>query len=125
MLNYLYYKLYQASLKSSLYDIPEFFTAVLLGCLIASNLMMVNALFSKLGFLIFLFNNNYQITFFYIFLMGMIYYYFNKFRIQGILEKYSLESNTARVKGNILVAFYVALSYVAIFAVAFYKPGKL
>jgi hypothetical protein len=37
MLNYLYYKLYQASLKSSLKDIPEFMTSISFGGLISVN----------------------------------------------------------------------------------------
>jgi hypothetical protein len=43
MFNYLYYKLYQASLRSSLRDIPEFMASVSFGGLISANILVISA----------------------------------------------------------------------------------
>jgi hypothetical protein len=42
-----------------------------------------------------------------------------------VLEKYSHESNRQRIRGNAVVITYAILSFLLIFAVAFYKPGYL
>lgn len=51
--------------------------------------------------------------------------YYRKECYQPILKKYSQEGENERVRGNIIVAVYVAISFLSIFAVAFFRPGKL
>lgn len=51
--------------------------------------------------------------------------YYNKVRYKQILTKYSQESEKERIKGNIIVALYVIISFLLIFLVAFFRPEKL
>lgn len=119
MLNYLYYKLYQASLKSSLRSIPEFLAPVFLGGLISANILVISAFFAKLDVLPFLFANSKQggIFSFLLIILSVVYYREERYKV--ILKKYSKESEKERVKGNVIVALYVTISFVSIFAVAF------
>lgn len=117
MFHYLYYKLYRASLKSSLKDIPEFMTAISFGGLISINLLILNMLILKLNILSTLFISPKVggIVAFTSMVLSMLY--FNKKRIKSILDKYSKESNKQRIKGNIIIAFYVGVSFLLIFIV--------
>jgi len=125
MFNYLYYKLYQASLKSSLRDIPEFLAPVFLGGLISINILVLSAFLAKLDIVPFLFRNHIHggIFTFVVIVLTMLYY--RKECYQPILKKYSQEGENERVRGNIIVAVYVAISFLSIFAIAFFRPGKL
>lgn len=125
MLHYLYYKLYRASLKSSLKDIPEFMTAVSFGGLISINLLILNMLSSKMNILPILFSSpKIGGVFAFIFIvLSMVY--FNKIRIKRILDKYSQESNKQRIRGNVIVAIYIGFSFLLIFIVPLYKPGVI
>ena len=125
MFNYLYYKLYQASLKSSLSDIPEFLAPVFLGGLISVNILVISAFLAKLDILLFLFSNNTQAGIFALIIIVLTIFYYRKKRYKPIIKKYSQESQKERVRGNVIVAVYVALSFLLIFVVAFFKPGKL
>jgi hypothetical protein len=125
MLNYLYYKLYQASLKSSLRDIPEFLAPVFLGGLISANILVVSAFFAKLDIMPFLFANNTQGGIFALSLIILCMFYYRKERYKTILKRYSQESHKSRIRGNVIVAIYVSISFLSIFAVAFFRPGKL
>ena len=40
-------------------------------------------------------------------------------------KKYSQESEKERIRGNIIVALYVSISFLSIFVVTFFIPGKL
>lgn len=123
MFHYLYYKLYQASLKSSLNDMPMFMTAVSFGGLIALNIFVIVGFLAKLDLLPF-YTNKHQAGLSVVACIILTTFYFNKKRIELILKKYSQESNRKRIKGNIIVSLYVAISFLSIFAVAFFKPGK-
>lgn len=125
MFNYLYYKLYQASLKSSLSDIPEFLTPMFLGGLISANTLVLSALLAKLNVLPFLFANRTQGGIFAFVLIVITMFFYRKARYQPILKKYSNESEKERIRGNIMVAIYVAISFLSIFAIAFFRLGKL
>ncbi|WP_277633342.1 hypothetical protein [Avrilella dinanensis] len=124
MFHYLYYKLYQASLKSSLNDMPMFMTAVSFGGLIALNIFVIVGFLAKLDLLPF-YSNKHQAGLSVVACIILTTFYFNKKRIELILKKYSQESNRKRIKGNIIVSLYVAISFLSIFAVAFFRPGKL
>ena len=123
MFDYLYYKLYQASLKSSLNDMPMFMTAVSFGGLIALNIFVIVGFLAKLDLLPF-YTNKHQAGLSVVACIILTTFYFNKKRIELILKKYSQESNRKRIKGNIIVSLYVAISFLSIFAVAFFRPGK-
>ena len=123
MFHYLYYKLYQASLKSSLNDMPMFMTAVSFGGLIALNIFVIVGFLAKLDLLPF-YSNKHQAGLSVVVCIILTTIYFNKKRTESILNKYSQESNRARIKGNIIVSIYVAISFLSIFAVGLFRSGK-
>jgi len=125
MLNYLYYKLFQASLKSSLKDTPEFMTSISFGGLISVNILVINAFLAKLDIFPFLFSSKIQVFIFVLITILFPIIFYNKKRYKTIQKKYYQENNNERIKGNVIVAIYVAISFISIFAVAFFKPGKL
>ena len=51
--------------------------------------------------------------------------YFRESKRLAILKKYSGESRKERIKGNTIVAIYVGLSFLSIFALGLFKPGIL
>jgi hypothetical protein len=125
MLDYLYYKLYQASLKSSLRDIPEFFAPAFLGGLISANALVISAFLAKLDVLPFLFSSKEKGGAFAAILIILAMFYYKKNKRSLIINKYSKENDIKRKRGNVIVAVYVVLSFLLIFAVAFFKPGQL
>jgi hypothetical protein len=114
-----------ASLKSSLPDIPEFLAPLFLGGLISVNTIVLSALFAKLDIMPFLFANHIQGEIFTIVVIVLTMLYYRKKRYQIIIKKYSKESNKQRIYGNIIVAMYVAISFLSTFAIAFFRPGYL
>ncbi len=125
MLNYLYYKLYQAVLKGSLKDIPEFIAPVYLGGLIGINFIVINAFLAKMNLIPFVFTNPKQGSFLIAFLIILAFIYFGKAKRETVIKKYEVETNRQRIKGNAIVSVYVGISFLLIFAVAFFKPGYL
>src|ERR1700692_546360 len=125
MLNYLYYKLYRAALKSSVKDIPNIAAGAWFGGLISANLLVIYLFLVKINILPYLFGNSMQGGWFFALFIVLAILYYKKDKRESILEKYSQESNDERRKGNTIVAVYVALSFLLIFAVAFFKPGTL
>lgn len=125
MFNYLYFKLYQVSLKSSLRDIPEFFAPVFLGGLVSANILVISAFLAKIDVMPFLFSNKEQGGLFALAVIVLAILYYRKERYRPIIKKYLQENDKERIRGNVIVAIYVALSFLLIFAVAFFKPGKL
>lgn len=125
IIDYLYYKLYQASLKSSLRDIPEFMASVYLGGLLSVNILVISAFIRNLNLAPFLFSSKEQAAILTLILIVFAIIYFRKKRRELILIKYSKEKKEERIRGNIIVSVYVALSFLLIFAVAFLKPEKL
>lgn len=124
MFEYLYYKLYQAALKSSLNDIPNIAAACWLSALLSLNLFLIDALLAKTTSFPWLFKNYKVGGWFAFMLIILLVLFFSKKRRTVIIDKYSGENNTQRIRGNIAVAIYVALSLILTFVVAFYRPGK-
>lgn len=124
-MDYLYYKLYQAVLKGSLRDIPRIAAPVFLGGLVSVNLLVINALLAKFDIVPFFFTNKKYAGVLAAILIFTAFIYYRDLKSKHVLEKYSQESNSQRIKGNIIIAMYVAISFLSIFAVAFFRPGKL
>jgi hypothetical protein len=126
MFNYLYFKLYRAAKLSALKDTAEFTATIYLGGLISANILVISAFLSKINVLPFLYSNKNEAGLFAFILVviSSIYFLSNK-RYKVIIKKYSQETERERKRGNAIVAIYVALSFLLIFAVALYKPGKL
>ncbi|KIC94436.1 hypothetical protein OI18_12585 [Flavihumibacter solisilvae] len=125
MIDYLYYKLYQATLKSSLNSIPHLMAPVYLGGLISANILVLNAFLAKIDVFPFLFSGTPTGGIFAILLIIAAIIFYRKDKRERILDKYSQEKNSERIRGNVIVAIYVSLSFILIIAVAFFKPGKL
>jgi len=125
MFDYLYYKLYQASLKSSLQTIPEFLAPVFLGGLISANILVISAFLAKMDILPFLFSSKEQAGAFASAVIILTMFCYRKKRYKQVLKKYAQESDKERIRGNIVVAIYVVVSFLLIFAVAFFRPGKI
>jgi hypothetical protein len=123
--DYLYYKLNQATLKGSLKDVSNIAVPAYISCLIAANLLVLNAFLAKTTSIPFLFSNAKLAGFFCLGLILVFKLYYNQKRIESVLQKHSVEDNRQRVKGNIFISVYVAVSFLLIFAVAFFKPGQL
>jgi hypothetical protein len=125
MFDYLYYKLYKASLKSSLGDIPEFLSSVFLGGLISANILVISAFLDKINVFPFIFSSSKGAGLFYLILIILMMFIYKEKRRKAILKKYSQETNKERIKGNVIVITYVIISFLLIFGVAFFRPGKL
>ncbi len=125
MFNYLYYKLYQAALMSSLKSIPSIASAAWFGGLIGIDIMIINAFLAKINIGHFLFINPKLGGFLVLILIAISIFYYSKDKRESLIKKYSQESEIERKRGNAVVAVYVALSFLLIFVVAFFRPGKL
>ena len=125
MLGYLYYKLYRAAKASSLNSTAEFKATIFFGGLIAANIFVLTGYFDKLNILPFMFSNKNQASLFGVICIAFTSFYFlNNKRYKLIIKKYTDESDKQRIKGNILVAIYVAISFLSIFAIAFFRNGE-
>lgn len=121
MFHYLYYKLYKASRVGSLKDIAEFAAAIYFGGLIGINFLVFSIILIKIEIVPNLFQrNNFGRLYILIFIILSCVYFLYKKRFNGIIKKYSDETNKERIKGNTIVAIYVAVSFLSIFAVAFF-----
>lgn len=119
MLDYLYYKLYQASLKSSLSDIPELMAPAFMGGLISVNMLVLNGLLLKLGLVKFmLFDEKQQAVGFVLVLIIIIMIYYRS-RYEFVIKKYSNENKHKQKYGNIIIGFYIVISFFSIFLIAF------
>ena len=124
MFHYLYYKLYQATLKGSLNDIAEYASSIYFGGLITLNIFVILGFLAKLKLMSFPFSNKYEvgISMVICIVFSLIYFLYKK-RYKKIVEKYLKEDRKKRVRGNIIVSVYVVISFLAIFAVAFFRPN--
>jgi len=125
ILDYLYYKLYRTARKGSLKDIASFAAAIYMGGLIGTNMIVINAFLAKTTNIPFLFHDTKLVAATAVVLMVLIKLMYNRKKLKKISEKYQHESNNQRTRGNILVWIYVGISFLSIFAIAFYKPGQL
>ncbi|RTL47361.1 MAG: hypothetical protein EKK39_14465 [Sphingobacteriales bacterium] len=87
--------------------------------------MIVNAFLAKIGIGTFFFKDPKEGAWLTAVMIILAMLYYRKNKRTAVLNKYSQESETERKKGNAIVAVYVALSFLLIFAVAFFRPGKL
>jgi len=125
MFNYLYYKLYQAALKSSLKNIPNIVASAWFGALIGINIIVINGFLAKINLGHFPFTNPKLGAILVAILIGFSMLFFNENKRAAILKEYTKESNKERIKGNALTAVYVIFPFLLIFVVAFFRPGKI
>lgn len=123
--DYVYYKLYKASLKSTMNTMPHAYTVMVMGLVVALNILTINALLAKFDIAKFLFQDavfSGGLVALMVILLGVVY---NKNQRDKILVRYDNESKTKKRTGSILVFLYVAISFLSIFAIALFRPGKL
>src|SRR5690606_19296244 len=113
------------ALKSSLKSIPHIAASAWLGGLVGANIFVLNGFLAKTVASPFLFSNPKLAGLFALVLIVLAILYYGEDKRESILEKYTQESEKERKKGNAIVAIYVGLSFLLIFAVAFYRSGKL
>lgn len=126
LLDYLYYKIYRANLIGSAKDIAEFVALIYLSGLIFINLFVAGSFLRKINLFPFFFTNKKQVILCIICLFALNYFLFlYKRRYKKIISKYEKETEERRKKGNLFLWIYVIISFLLIFVVSFYKPGKL
>lgn len=126
IIEYIYYKFYRAHLKGSLNDIAPFAAIVSLSLAFFANIFIIGLFLRKIDFLPLFFSGKKQVIIFMICLFVLNYFLFlRNNRYKEIITEYEKESEPQRKKGNLIVWLYVVVSFLLIFAVAFYKPGKL
>jgi hypothetical protein len=122
--DYLYYKLYRATLVGSLRDIAPFAAMVYFSGLLFLNLLVISIFLRKVGLMPSLFTGKRQVVIFMVCFIVVNYFLFlHTGRFRKIITKYETESESRRKKGNLVVWLYVIISILLMFAVAFYKPG--
>src|SRR3972149_7187477 len=125
IIDYLFYKFYKGLLKSSVNDIAVWATTIFLGGIIGINILEVNLILAKLDIIYFPFNSKSKTIIFLscILLLSCFLFLWQK-RFLTIIEKYSNETNRKRIIGNIVVWSYVIMSFLMMFVIAFFRPGK-
>lgn len=107
-------------------DIAEYSAAIAMGGLFGVNIVVVSAFLSKLDIYPFLYKDSAvggTCTALIMVFLGM--FYIRRKRYKQVTEKYQDEPNAQRIKGNIIVALYVGLSFISAFTIPFFKPGYL
>lgn len=125
-LDYIYYKLYKATLVGSLKDIAEWAAVIYFSGLIFVNLFTAIGFLRKINVLpIFFSGKNQVIAFMIVLFLGGYFLFLHKKRYKIIIAKYEQESELERKKGNLIIWLYIIISFFLFFIVALYKPGKI
>lgn len=123
--DYLFYKFYRAHLRGW-GDIAHVGAVISVGIAISINILVIGAFLRKIDLLPTFFANKRQVIIFTLCLFATSFIFFMaKGRYKNIIAKYEHESEYNRKKGNLIVLLYVIISFLLIFVVAFYKPGKI
>jgi hypothetical protein len=123
MIDYLYYKIYK-SYENKSGHLAETYAPIFSGGLIGLNILVINIFLAKINILPLFFSNKRGGIL--VLICGLIaLFYYRKKRKEIVFNKYSLETNKERIRGNVIVLLYIALSIASIFAVAFFRPGYL
>lgn len=121
MINLLYYKIYEYSLKSSYSSIIHFSTPILAALFLTLNVWEVNLFLAKIDLMPFFFSNKRLAIGFLVLnmLVSLAYYRANQ---QYIFEKYYNKTGIKTRKTNIVFIIYLILTFSLIFILAFYRP---
>jgi hypothetical protein len=126
ILDYLYYKIYRANLIGSAKDIAEFVSPLYFSALIFINLFVLGVFLRKTDLLPIFLQSKKQVVVFMICLFVVFNFLFlYRGRYRRIISKFEKESEQQRKRGNLIVWMYIIISFILIFVVSFYKPGKL
>lgn len=123
--DYLYFKIYQAVLRSSLKDVAAYIVPLYMGGLLAVNILVLSAFLSKNDIAPFLFKSKVIAGIFVVVIMASLLLIYNTSRRDLIVKRFENEGKANKVRGNAIVICYVFLSFFSIFFIAFFKPGKI
>jgi hypothetical protein len=125
MLNYLYYRIYQAALRGSLRDVAHIISPIYFGCLVGLNLIVLYLWLVKIGVVPYIFPSAKAgggVVL--VCILGSLFY-FTRYRREIIIDRYSSEQIRSRRRRGSLVIIYVIVSILLIYVVGLYKPGIL
>ena len=125
MLNYLYYRIYQAALRGSLRDVAHIVSPIYFGCLVGLNLIVLYLWLVKIGVVPYIFPSAKAgggVVL--VCILGSLFY-FTRYRREIIIDRYSSEKARSRRRRGSLVIIYVIVSIILIYVVGLYKPGIL
>jgi len=123
MIDYLFYKLFRASQRSSVPEIAGLLAEMFLTICLSFNFLAIVALLKKTNVInYFPTKNDFIYISIGIFMLTCLLHFF-KFRYKRIIEKYQNEDYTSKVRGNLIVTLYVIFSFAFLLGIAFYKPG--
>jgi len=126
VVDYLFFKLYLASKKSSLNEIPEWLASIILAMILGVNIIVISALLAKLEVFPFLFSSSFQVAvFMFIDIALILLFFLRKKRYERVIGRFIDESKNQQLRGNIFVIGYIVFTFLSIFLIAFFKPGKL
>ncbi|RXQ96060.1 hypothetical protein EO244_04250 [Ancylomarina salipaludis] len=122
-MDYLFYKFYRLSQRSSIPEVAGLLAEIFLTICLSFNFLAIVALLKKTDVInYFPSKNDFIFIAIGIFLLICLLH-FLKFRYKRIIEKYKNEDSRSRVRGNLIVTLYVIFSFVFLLGIAFYKPG--
>ncbi|NSL85438.1 hypothetical protein ECE50_001255 [Chitinophaga sp. Mgbs1] len=117
MIDYLYYKMYRAFLLSYLRDIPHTSARIYLPGLLYVNVLILNALLSRLHVLPFIFYNTGIAVSVCLLLITFSFAYFSDDKSLSVVERYEDETDEQRVNGNKRVISYVILTLLSVLVI--------
>jgi len=124
--DYFFFKFYNGILKSSL-DFPRFGASLTFGLLVNVNIFEINMVLAKLDIFPFIYPDNKPILYMSTpIIAAVIFLLYNKNRIEAIKSKFSKdEFKPMKRKLNFAFVLYLVLSILAVYIIAWWKPGYL
>lgn len=124
-MDYIFYKLYRASQRSSIPEIAGLLAELIFTICLSFNILAVITLLKKMEVIEFyLSKNGFIIISAGVFIVTSLIFFVGS-RYKRIIEKYEREKKKSRIRGNFIVTMYVILSFTFLLVVAFYKPGVI
>jgi uncharacterized membrane protein len=124
-MDYIFYKLYRASQRSSIPEIAGLLAELIFTICLSFNVLAIIALLKKMEVIDFFpSKTGFIIISAGIFIVTTLLF-FTGCRYKRIIEKYEVEEKKSRFRGNFLVTMYVILSFAFLLGGAFYRPGIL
>ena len=124
-MDYLFYKLYRASQRSSVPEIAGLLAELIFTICLSFNLLAIITLLKKIKAIDFYpSKNGFIIIAVGIFIVTSLIFFVGS-RYKRIIEKYEGEERKSRLRGNFFVTMYLILSFAFLLGVAFYKPGVI
>ena len=124
-LDYLYYKLYRATLVGSLKEVAKWAAVCYFCLLLFLNFMMVLSFLRKIDLIpSFPISKMEWKVLFLTFLVFGYFLFIYKNRFKKIIFRYEQEDEVKRKSGNLRVWIFLLITIVLVFTVPFFKPGK-